>query len=167
MQQDNSPHLLDNDAYEKKKLPSGINVLTILTFIGCGLNFLTTVGLPWLNKVFLGFMDDAMKKKDLSEKKLADLTRKKEMIVLVQDNLPAVMAITFAGLALCFVGALWMRKLKKDGFWLYVAGEIAPLIAIPLVLGSYRNDMVETVINLVVPVTFVILYATQRKHLVN
>ena len=37
MEQDNeAANLLSSNNYEKAKLPTGLNVLTILTFVGCG-----------------------------------------------------------------------------------------------------------------------------------
>lgn len=34
------PDKIDNLDFEKEKLPSGLNILTILSFIGCGIGFL-------------------------------------------------------------------------------------------------------------------------------
>ncbi|MEI9957274.1 MAG: hypothetical protein WDM90_13455 [Ferruginibacter sp.] len=47
-----------------------------------------------------------------------------------------LIAIGIAGVILSFVGALWMRKFKKDGYWMYVAGELAPVLGSFLVIGT-------------------------------
>jgi hypothetical protein len=61
-----------------------------------------------------------------------------------------------------------MRKLKKDGFWIYTAGEILPLIGNFILLGTAQYTGVGSVIiGVAIPLVFIILYAMQRKYLVN
>jgi hypothetical protein len=75
--------------------------------------------------------------------------------------------VTIVGALLCLFGALLMRKLKKQGFLIYTAGElITPLASIVIVgLGSMMGMLMLT--GLIVPIVFIILYGLQRKHLVN
>ncbi|MCW3093980.1 MAG: hypothetical protein JWP81_5049 [Ferruginibacter sp.] len=153
----------------KPKLPSGLNVLTILTFIGCGIGLLFTLLTPVINKFFLGFMEKAQTSgRELSAKELADMEKGKNVILLSQANMVPLMIVGIISIALCIVGAIWMRKLKKDGFWIYTGGELLPVIGSFIILGMGQFTGVVSVIFAVgIPVLFVILYAMQRKYLVN
>jgi uncharacterized membrane protein len=167
MNQENTADVLQYE--EPKKLPSGLNVLTILTFIGCILFGLLTLLTPMINKFFLKMMDEAAKSgKDISAKDLAEMEKGRAAIELTNQNMIPLIAIGMAGIILCFVGALWMRKLKKDGYWMYVAGELAPIVAMFFVMGTAQYTSIWSYIfGIGVPVIFVILYTLQRKHLVK
>jgi type II secretory pathway component PulF len=87
---------------------------------------------------------------------------------LMQANIVPLIAISVVGIALCFVGALWMRKRKKDGFWIYTGGELLPVIGSFIVMGTAQfTGVVSVLLAVGIPVLFVILYANQRKHLTN
>jgi hypothetical protein len=161
--------VLNYDESGKPKLPSGLNVLTILTFIGCGVFGLLTLLMPMINKWMLGFMDKAVESGgELSAKELADIEKGRAAIELSQQNMIPLMAIGMIGIILCFVGALWMRKLKKDGYWMYVAGELAPVIGSVIIMGTGQYTSIwSIIIGAGVPVLFVILYTLQRKYLVR
>jgi hypothetical protein len=153
----------------KPKIPSGLNVLTILTFIGCGVGLLFVVLTPLINKMLLGFMDKAQSSgQELSAKQLSDMEQGRAVIQLTQSNLVPIIAIGLVSIILCLVGAIWMRKLKKDGFWIYTGGELLPVIANFILLGTAQFTGVFSVVFAVgIPLLFVILYANQRKYLVN
>ena len=124
MNPDNTADVLNYDNNNKPKLPSGLNVLTILTFIGCAIFGLLTLLSPVINKFLLKMMDEATSSgRELSTKQLAEMEKGRAAIELAGQNMIPLMAIGMIGIILCFVGALWMRKLKKDGYWMYVAGE--------------------------------------------
>ena len=158
---------LNYDENIKSKLPTGLNVLTILTFIGCSVFGLLTLALPAIYKFFLAMMEKATSSgKDFSTKELEEMEKAKAAIELAQQNMIPLMIIGLAGIILCFVGALWMRKYKKDGYWMYVAGEIAPVIGSFLLLGTAQfTGVFSVIIGVVLPVLFVVLYTLQRKHL--
>lgn len=161
--------VLNFDQNAKPKLPSGLNVLTILTIIGCSVFGLLTLFTPMINKLLLSFMDKATESgRELSAKELADIEKGKAAIELSQQNIIPLMSVGLVGIILCFVGALWMRKLKKDGYWMYVAGEIAPLIAGLFIMGTAQYTSIWSVIFAAgIPLLFVILYTMQRKYLVK
>ena len=153
----------------KPKLPSGLNTLTILTFIGCGIGLLWTLLTPVINKFSLAFMEKARSSgTELSSKQLADIEKGKAVIELAQANIVPLLAVSLVGIALCLVGAIWMRKLKKDGFWIYVGGELLPVIGTFILLGTAQFTGVISVLLIVgIPLLFVILYANQRKYLIK
>lgn len=168
MNQDNNEanNLLTAENYERTKLPGGLNVLTILTFIGCGVFGLITLCTPLINDFMLEYINKQLASgKDFSARDITSMEEGKAAIELTQQNLIPLMVVGMIGIILCFVGALWMRKYKKDGFWLYVAGEIAPVIAVAFILGFDQYKSVGNIIGLIVPVVFVILYSFQRKYL--
>jgi len=167
MTQETTPDVITLDEQGKPKIPSGLNVLTILTFIGCGLFGLLTLLMPVIYKFLLNIMDKAASSgKEFSEKELADMEKGRAAIELVTNNMIPTMIIGMIGIVLCFVGALWMRKLKKDGYWLYIAGQLLPLIAGFFILGSKQYTGVSSYIfGIGIPVLFAILYTTQRKYL--
>ena len=168
MTSETTSDVLNFDENAKPKLPQGLNVLTILTFIGCALAAMFTLFMPMINKFLLRFMDKAMESgNELSAKELADIEKGRAAIELTQQNMIPLIAVGMIGIILCFIGALWMRKLKKDGYWMYVAGEIAPLVAGVFILGTGQYTNIWSVIfGVGIPVIFVILYTMQRKHLI-
>lgn len=169
MNQDNTAEVLHYDDSNKPKLPSGLNVLTILTFIGCAVFGLITLFMPVIYKFSLNMMDKAASAgQELSAKQLADMEKGRAAIELATQNMIPIMAIGLVGIVLCFIGALWMRKLKKDGYWMYVAGELVPLLAGFFIMGTAQFTGVWSVIlGVGLPLLFVILYTMQRKYLIN
>ncbi|MEO6548912.1 MAG: hypothetical protein ABIN94_12975 [Ferruginibacter sp.] len=153
----------------KPKIPSGLNVLTILTFIGCGIGLLFTVFTPMMNKFFLSMMEKAQTSgKEFTAKEVADMEKGKNLILLSQANMVPLIVIGLISIVLCIIGAIWMRKLKKDGFWIYTGGELLPVIGSFIILGTAQfTGVASAVFAIGIPILFVILYAVQRKHLVN
>lgn len=159
----------NQDEVNKPKIPSGLNVLTILTFIGCGIFALLLLLSPAINKFMLNMMDKATGSgQELTAKQLADIEKGRAAIELANQHMVPMMIIGLIGIILCFVGALWMRKFKKDGYWMYVAGELAPIVAGLVIVGTAQYANVwGIIIGIVIPVLFVTLYTMQRKHLVK
>lgn len=161
--------VLNYDAPVKTPLPSSLNVLTILTYIGCGILGLFTL----LTPVILKFSKDMLEKatssgQELTDKQMAEIQKGQAAMELTQIHMVPLMIIGMVGIILCFVGAMWMRKLKKDGYWVYVAGEIAPVIGGILIMGTAQYNGVSSIfLGLVIPVVFVTLYTLQRKYLVK
>jgi hypothetical protein len=146
---------------QKPTLPSGLNVLTILTFIGCGLGF---IGGLWTyfnaEKSYKNLVDAQSKMaeapawaKNMMGPDMLELSRK----------LP-IMLLTIVGVALCLYGALEMRKLKKQGFILWLVGEVLPVIGGILFIGSGMFKGFA-LIGIAFPVIFIILYLVQKKEL--
>ena len=160
---------LSSNDFTQPKMSSGLNVLTILTFIGCAIGLILTLAMSAINKWLLGFMDKALESgKELSAKELADIEKGKAAIILVQDNLIPLLVIGVVGITMCFIGALWMRKLRKDGFWIYLIGEVLPVIGGLVLLGTAQySGAMSYVIGLGIPALFIILYSMQRKYLVK
>lgn len=159
---------LNADDFGPKKLPQALNVLTILTFIGCAIFGLLTLLTPWITKFYLSMMDKGgAPGSELSAKQLSDMEKGRHVMEMTQANMIPIMALGMAGIILCFIGAFMMRKLKKDGFWIYVAGQALPIIGNLAIMGTAQFTGISSYGAFLIPIVFIILYARQRKYLVN
>lgn len=167
MIQDNTADTLNYDEDKKSKLPTGLNVLTILTFIGCAWELYNNVS------NFTGGRK-ALEEFEKNQEKLAEApawARKfagpevHEMMIQALDNRMPIFIIGLVGTLLCFYGALQMRKLKKEGYILWMVGEILPFIGTAIFLPIFYKTFL--VYFAIIPVIFIILYTIQRKHLVK
>ena len=73
---------------------------------------------------------------ELSSKQLEDMDKGRQAIELAQANIVPSIIVGVLGAVLCIVAAIMMRKLKKDGYWIYVAGELLPLITTFILMGT-------------------------------
>jgi hypothetical protein len=155
---------------EKKQLPTGINVLTILTFVGSGLGLLGVIyqffsakkGIEQMEEMINSDKFDDMPAfvKGMMTPEALEVARKQ------YDNRIPILLISLVALALCVYGALQMRKLKGQGYLLYVIGELLPLVALLIFvgMGAFKGF---GLVGAAFPILFVILYTAQRKHLTN
>ena len=154
--------------FQPKPLPGALNVLTILTFIGSAIGLIISLATPWFMKFSLDMMNKAAETgTDQTPKQIADTEAFRKVIELTQANMTPLLLIGAAGIVLCFIGALMMRKLKKDGFWIYVSGQVLPIIGSLALLGMAQFTGAMSYIMFLIPIVFIILYAMQRKYLVN
>ena len=158
----------DPSNLEGPKLPSGINVLTILTYIGCVLGLLFGIyGFTSSEKSYKsleelqasGKMDEMPGfMKSFAGPEALEMARKS-----FENRLP-ILILTLVGVGLCFYGALQMRKLKKQGFYTYVIGQVVPTLGAIVFMGASMFKGFA-LIGFCFPILFIILYATQLKHL--
>jgi hypothetical protein len=156
---------------DKPAIPSGLNILTILTFIGSGIGLLSSLYNMLNAKKGLDQMEEAINspnyetmpafaKKFLSPEAL-EIARKS------YENRVPITLIGLIGLALCVYGAMQMRKRKMQGYYLYLIGEIIPLIAMLVFIGTGALTGFTGIIVICFTILFVLLYTAQRKHLTN
>lgn len=144
-----------------KKLPDMLNILTILTFVGCGLGLLSSV---YNYFAVCKSVEMMAKLSEDGDNPMASMMSSMSEAVIKQCELKLpILIIMLVSLALCFFGALQMRKLKRMGFFLYLLGQIAAPVA--LMLMGAAGGGIFVVIGYAFPVIFLILYATQLKHL--
>jgi hypothetical protein len=158
--------ILGQEHNTKKLIPQGLNILTILTFIGCGFSILTSLFAKPIMEFSLKIINKGLEKSsEMSANEVAKIVKQKESIEAFLEN-AIVLGITgFVGGVLCLVGAIMMRKFKKDGFWIYLAGQLIPFIAGLVLLGSQQFTGLSSYIIAAIPFVFIALYAAQRKHL--
>lgn len=154
---------------EEPKLSQTLNVLTILTFIGCGLSYISLLYTAFTS----GKYDEQLAKAEEMRDKAGDgsfaakaAEGSIEMLKRTHDNRYILLASGLIFTTVCLIGALQMRKLKKSGYPLYVIGELAPLVISAVILGFSLFGGITLAFSAIVAIVFVILYTSQRKHLV-
>ena len=156
--------------FENAKLPSFLNVLTILTIIGCSIFVIFEI------YGFATAKSSYEKTKDLIDSgKVNDMppfARKfitPEMLAIqkkkMENKLP-ILVLDIVALALCFYGALEMRKRKKQGYTFWLIGELLPLPTTLLFLGVSTFSGFA-LLYWIFPVMFIIFYTVNKKYLVN
>ncbi len=167
-----SQDALSTTEFDKPKLPTGLNVLTILTFIGCALQLLGVV---------FGFIN-AKKTYDEKDKLMAQMNsgempgflkgmmpsmdHYEEMVTKNYENKLPLMVLGLVAVALCFYGAMQMRKLKKQGYMFYVIGELLPFVTSALFVGMFMFTGIGFAFGVGLTILFILLYTVNRKHLV-
>jgi hypothetical protein len=158
---------------DMKKLPQAINVLTILTYIGSALAAIGalysyfTISASY--KLMEGLTSTTEGLGGSENKALQSVVDQSLMVIKKQyDNRLMIMILALAGAFLCFFGAMQMRNLKKQGYLIYLVGELLPILSFAIFVGfgSLFGGMTMILMTLVSAV-FIILYTLQRKHLVN
>lgn len=159
------------DELETKGLPGNLNVLTILTYIGCAIGFLGGIWQYIAADKNVITMEKTMNSPEFNSmpefaKKMMSPEALERARVMAANKLPIVV-LSLIGVILCFVGALQMRKLKMQGYYLWLIGEILPVIGILIFIGMGAFTGWTAVFTYVILLVFVILYSLQRKYLVN
>jgi hypothetical protein len=155
---------------EPRKMPEMINVLTILTFIGSGIGILTNL---WYFSSAKKFYDMTVANQDKVAQAPSFVRglQGSDPVGVAQrtyDNRVPIVVLGMVALILCIIGAVQMRKLKKTGFYIYLIGEVLPIISSFIFIGVVAYTGVFQVIGaLLFPTIFIILYATQLKYLKN
>jgi hypothetical protein len=138
---------LNLEEKDMKKLPQMLNVLTILTYIGCGIGALMSI----LAFAGVGFLSSMASK----SKELAEVSSK-----VGGGSLWIGLIIGLVCIGLCFYGAVKMRNLQKQGFYIYVAGQLIPIVYTFATAGVGFG-----LVGVIIPIVFIALYATQLKEL--
>jgi hypothetical protein len=145
-----------------------INVLTILTFIGCGIQFIMVFATKWLMSFAMKMANNPEVLEKMSTKEREQMLRGKEAFdMYMQYQIPLVI-MSLISIALCVYGAIQMRKLKKQGFYAYVVGEWMPLIGSTALMGfslQFSGGVMSIILSLAIPVLFTILYGVQLKRM--
>ncbi|HYH15194.1 MAG TPA: hypothetical protein VD794_08240 [Flavisolibacter sp.] len=165
-------HLQSNDLFEpqRKGLPGMLNVLTILTFIGCGIAYISGIWSLYSSSNYdkqMAEFEEALDKAGDNEMATNLIQGSIEMFQKSYDNRYIIFITTIVFTTLCLIGAMQMRKLKRSGFTIYTIGELAPIAVTAALVGFSLAGGITIIISAFFAVLFVILYATQRKYLVN
>ena len=83
-----------------------------------------------------------------------------------------IAVLSLAASLICLLGVIQMWKLKKMGFYIYLVGEIAPLVITFATIGfasmfSFEGGIMAlmTAFMSIFPILFIILYAINLKHM--
>lgn len=153
----------------KPKLPSGLNVLTILTFIGSAFDLLSTCWTFLFAKTGIDKMEEMINSGKVDQ--LPVFLRKMytpeamEMARKAYENRFPIFLIGIVAVSLCVYGAIQMRKLKMQGYFLYVIGELLPFVPVLLFIGAGSLSNLKGILTISFAALFILLYTLQRKHL--
>jgi ABC-type spermidine/putrescine transport system permease subunit II len=154
---------------DENKLPSTLNVLTILTFIGSGFAILIAAIMPWLIKLMKSFMEKAMTgdaAASLTPKQLDDMRKANEMYDLTLKNANITIPVIIICAIASIIAAVMMRNRKKDGLTIYIAAEVLPLIVSIILMGFAKfTGVMNYIFEFGIPLLFIVLYIMQKKHL--
>ncbi len=174
MNQDNTTaDMLNNDEHIKPTAPTGLKVLTVLTFIGSALGLIGAVwGYATAQRNYEG-IDKLMEQLNSdslpawAKSMIGDPAHIVETITKSYENRIPIALLSLLSVVLCFMGALQMRKLKKQGFLIYVIGELMPFLTLFIFIGAFSFSGIGFYVSACIALLFILLYAMQRKHLVN
>ena len=164
--------VLNFDQNAKPKLPTGLNVLTILTFVGSAIQLLGALWTFFTAKQSYDGIDklsEQMNSENMPgwvKSMMGDPETMIEMIKKSYENRIPIVLLSLVAVILCFYGALQMRKLKKQGFLLYTIGELLPFLTQFLFIGAFAFSGVTMYFVMGIALLFILLYSMQRKHLV-
>lgn len=153
--------LEDDLEHSNNKLPQFLNVLTILTFVGSGINLIAAIyylATIEQQKQSIAMMESMSNSNPFMDDSLADsLKIMLEHIYLMQGS---AIAIAIA----CIFGAVMMRKLKKIGFFIYTFASVLSIV-IPLAVIGYGFLGMMILLGSVITIAFIIMYSVNYKYL--
>lgn len=161
-----------NDLFEpqQKGLTGTLKTLSILSLIGCGIAYIMGV----YSLIDSSNYEQKMAEFEKAQERIGDnemannmLQSSIEIYQKTYDYRYFLFISTIVFTTLCLIGVLQMRKLKKTGFAIYTVGELTPLVISAALLGFSLVGGFILIISTIIAVAFVVMYASQRKHLVN
>jgi hypothetical protein len=88
-----------------------------------------------------------------------------QLVRVSYENRIPLLILGLVGLALCVYGAMQMRALKKQGYYMWLIGEILPLIGSIIFVGIGLLSNFTGMISLAITALFILLYSLQLKYL--
>ena len=166
MAETTNEHLNFATDQQKNKLPTGLNVLTILTFIGCAYELYSSVSNFIKGRKAIEEMEKAQEQLATAPswaKKMMGPDMMEFITKSFENRIP-LLIVGLIGTTLCIFGALEMRKQKMQGYYMWLLGEVLPWVGVILFTGTilFKTFIVWF---LILPIVFIILYTVQRKHL--
>jgi len=152
-----------NEAPVTPQRPQFLTVLCILTFVGVGLGIIWSI-IRWFSIRAMAAMmngtSDLPGMEDMDMESMPGM----ETVMLQAQHINTTSIVGIVGCLICLLGALQMWKLKKIGFYIYVVGEIAPVIVSAVLMGASAFAGFAIILA-VIAVLFVVLYALNLKHM--
>lgn len=151
-----------------------LTILCVLTFIGSGTLILSGINNYREAELSTALMREQMQKSKAEVKsstnkegaEMAESLINKALDVTNPEKTKQYSIATIIGNAITLLGGILMFRLRKNGFWVYVAGTLA-LVAAPLVIfgsGNFLSYGMSAIFGLI-GLVFVILYARNLKYM--
>ncbi len=164
-----------NDQQTPVGRPTFLTVLCILTFIGSGWGVISSTMGYFAANSQAAVVETARKNADESLKNAAAGNESYSKIAeqmtnslsfLSPENLKNSALAGIGGAILCLLGAFMMWKLKKTGFYSYVAGTLVGIIAPIMIFGMGNIFALGTTIFVsFFGILFVVLYGLNLKYM--
>jgi hypothetical protein len=163
------------EAMAAPKRPQFLTVICVLSFIMCAFLFITNI---WnaIQNTPEHLMESAEQVRGFSPQMADQL---EQQAVAMQDStylqIRPYLDILF--ILISFLGVLMMWKLNKNGFWLYLVGELAPYLGLVLAAKETMAMMsangkageiggvIGISLMVVFDIAFFIMYAANLKHM--
>jgi hypothetical protein len=151
--------------FKEVKLPKTLIFLTSLSFIDLGIEifnliisfFRTTAQMKFINKFHIENNDSLN----------TMITEIVNHLNIQEDNKFIYSIVSLLAIILCYKGLKKMRLLHKNAYLLYTISELIIPIFCIILYSIVEGFSFNLFAYLFFPVIFIILYATQRKYLIN
>lgn len=156
--------LLDDFNQGTDELPQMLNVVTILTFIGSGLAILMSSYRLITKTKQIDSLNDTIVLLEKSDSQNFLMDSALQGIKLNIEHFTLLNSVSILAGIICIIGAILIRKLKKNGYYIYILGCILE-IAIPAIMigGVILGGML--LFGSIFSILFIILYGVNLKHL--
>ena len=133
----------------KPTRPSLLNILCILTFIGSGMNFISSLMISVFYNQFAIVAESISKSFQLPGL---------EMLLESKPVFFAISAMIYAG---CITGAILMWKLKKAGFHVYTVFQVLLILSPMYFFHLPSPDLLDMILSGI----FILLYSSNLKYM--
>jgi hypothetical protein len=162
---------LDSLLSSHQKKSSTLKTLVILTVIGvCLFNFFGPVYSFFNINNNIDTLETKIQKleeKEASGTVITTLQDALDASYKQRDNKNETLAINIFSGILCIVGAILMLKFNKNGFFIYTAGELLPILFHYIIIGFGvgKFALISSAFGIIIPLSFIVLYAIQLKEI--
>jgi len=161
---------MEEQVMETKKRPIFLTVLGILSFIGVGWQIISgiiTMGAGSLTSAVTSAGSEyaeGLSNMEGMDQAMAGLNEAVDAANKLAQNASLLGIINIVAALVCLLGVIWMWKLMKKGFYVYVIGELAAPVATLALVGFGLGGITAT-LGFIFPIIFIILYALNLKHM--
>lgn len=152
-----------------KKRPVFITVLCILTFVSCGLTFISSL---WRLLVGNNTEESIKSLNRLSRQTSGAFQEMSSSMEKVMEWQTTSDLLALANVLLCLVGALLMWRLKKVGFFIYTFGQVLPFIALFGMYSAVQDVpflgmamLIGSFLAALFALGFIVMYGINLKHM--
>jgi hypothetical protein len=154
---------------QAKTMTATINVLSILTFIGCGIAFISAIWSLYssgksMEQIAL-MQEQVDQMGETSETAANIMLQSIDMVKKQYDNRYLLLIVNLLATGLCLFGAIEMRKMRKNGFYLWLTGELLPILITVAIIGFNLMGGIVLGASLLFAGVFIVLYGLQVKHM--
>ncbi|NMD01361.1 MAG: hypothetical protein GYA62_16795 [Bacteroidales bacterium] len=167
---------MEEQVMETKKRPTFITVLGILGFIGVGWQIISgiitmgagavTSAVTSAGSSYAESMSNIEGTENVEgmDQAMAGLNEAVDAANKLAQNATILGIINIVAALVCLLGIIWMWKLQKKGFFVYVIGEIAAPVATLVLVGFGLGGFMAT-LGFIFPIIFIILWGLNLKHM--